>query len=92
MTISTLTDISRHELAHRVGGGLEITLYWRRFENSIGVEIYDTAAEETTAFPVPAERALDAFHHPFAYMAELDAVAAFHDENPNEPEILWEAA
>ena len=76
MTISTLTDISRHELARRVGGGLEVTLYWGRLENSISVEIHDTATAETTTFPVPADRALDAFHHPFAYMAELDAVAA----------------
>jgi hypothetical protein len=75
MSIAALTDIARRELARRVGGGLEITLYWHPDENGTSVEVYHQATGETIAFPVPADRALDAFHHPFVHLAEPDAQA-----------------
>jgi hypothetical protein len=69
MSIRTLAEIIRRELAHRVNGGLEITLYWHTHDNSTSIDIHEVATEETISFTVPPEQALDAFHHPFAHLA-----------------------
>ena len=71
----------RRELARRVNGGIDVTLYWNTDDNSISVEVWQPATEETLLFTVAKERALEAFHHPFAHlpttfddlMAALDA-------------------
>ena len=58
----------RRELAHRVTGGIEVTLYWersRRHDRRRGLE---PATEELLFFEVARERALDAFYHPFAHL------------------------
>lgn len=60
---------SRRELAHRVSGGIEVTLYWRADDNSTSIEVWQPASEERLAFAVPSEDALEAFHHPFAHLA-----------------------
>ncbi|HEX6702477.1 MAG TPA: hypothetical protein VF101_17250 [Gaiellaceae bacterium] len=73
MNIPSLTTIGRRELAQRVTGGLEITLYWNAYDNSTSIEIHTQAIEETVSFPVPAHRALDAFHHPFAHLTPQEA-------------------
>jgi hypothetical protein len=57
---------SRRELAQRVNGGLEITLYWWVADNSTSIEVRKTDSGETVAFAVRPEAALDAFYHPFA--------------------------
>lgn len=59
----------RRELAQRVSGGVEVTLYWSPLDNSTTVEVWDSASEETIVFGVPPERALEAFYHPFAQLA-----------------------
>jgi hypothetical protein len=68
MTIATITSIARRELDQRVNGGLEITLFWNAYDNSTSIEIYHQETGETISFPVPADHALDAFRHPFAYL------------------------
>jgi hypothetical protein len=59
----------RRELARRVSGGIEVALYWSPLDNSTTVEVWDAASEETLVFEVAPERALEAFHHPFAQLA-----------------------
>jgi hypothetical protein len=59
---------SRRELARRVSGGVEVTLYWEATENGTTVEIWHHATGETLAFAVAPQRALDAFYHPFAHL------------------------
>ena len=56
----------RRELARRVSGGIEVTLYWSPEDNSTTVEVWQPASEETLVFAVAPERALEAFYHPFA--------------------------
>lgn len=73
MNDSTLTTVPPRELARRVNGGLEITLYWHPDDNGTSVEVYQQATGETIAFPVPTDQALDAFHHPFVHLAVQDA-------------------
>jgi hypothetical protein len=60
---------SQRELAYRVSGGIEITLYWSADDDSTSVEIFHAATEQTLHFTVAHERALDAFYHPFAHLA-----------------------
>ena len=88
MNISTLTTLARRELDRRVNGGLEITLYWHPDDNTTSVEVYHQTTGETIAFPVPADRALDAFHHPFVHLAEQDAAAWDSDKHPEFDEAL----
>jgi hypothetical protein len=58
----------RRELARRVCGGIEVTLYWSPLDNSTTVEIWQAASEETFVFAVAPERALEAYYHPFAQL------------------------
>jgi hypothetical protein len=88
MSIAALTEIACRELARRVNGGLEITLYWHPDDNGTSVEVYHQTTGETIALPVPADRALDAFHHPFAYLAGQDAEAWGSDTYPESDEAL----
>ena len=64
----------RQELARRVSGGIEVTLYWSAHDNSTSVEIWQPEPEEMLTFTVGGDRALDAFYHPFAHLptAPLD--------------------
>ena len=73
MNTATVTFVPRRELARRVNGGLEVTLYWDARDNSTTIEVHHANTAETIAFPVRADRALDAFHHPFAHLAEQEA-------------------
>jgi hypothetical protein len=68
MSTTTITGTSRRELATRVNGGLEITLFWDRRDNSTSIDIRHATTGETISFRVPPGRALDAFHHPFAHL------------------------
>ena len=61
------TEATR-ELAHRISGGLEVSLYWCVEDDSIHIEVRQPATEESIGFPVARERALDAFYHPFAHL------------------------
>jgi len=67
---SSLTEelITRRELAHRVEGGVEVTLYWSSLDDTTSIEVFHAATETTLHFEIPGDRALDAFYHPFAHL------------------------
>ncbi len=67
MSATTIAD-QRRELAHRVGGGLEIKLYWNAADDSTSVEVKRIVSGTTMRFAVPADQALDAFYHPLAHV------------------------
>lgn len=64
---------SGRELAHRAGDGINVSLYWNERTNRITVRVYDARADEAFELDVEGDRALDAFHHPFAYAATARA-------------------
>ena len=67
--IDTLSiDTTLRELAHRVSGGITVTLYWNERDDGTSVEIFHAATEQTLHFSVPQQHALDAFYHPFAHV------------------------
>ena len=64
------------ELDRRTTDGIDVRLLWHRTEDRVTVTIRDTRSGETLEIAVrDSERALDVFHHPYAY-------AAFHGVQP----------
>jgi hypothetical protein len=69
----TTTPIKRRELAHRSSNGIDVSLYWDKVGDTLSLEVYDAKSDEVFELDVPRDRALDAFHHPYAYLAAADA-------------------
>jgi hypothetical protein len=65
---ASVVDYPRRELAYRVSGGIEVTLYWSADDNSTSVEVWQPGSGETLLFAVARECALEAFYHPFAHL------------------------
>jgi hypothetical protein len=55
------------ELMSRVSDGLRIVLLWHPREDAVAVSVEDFETGREIRFSVDGSRALDAFHHPFAY-------------------------
>ena len=70
----TTSTSSIRELAHRRNDGLDIRLLWDPATDRVSVSLQDGKTGEGFEVEVGAgERALDVFHHPFAYAAVRDA-------------------
>jgi hypothetical protein len=64
------------ELDSRTTDGIEVRLLWHRAEDRVTVTAFDMRSGEVLEVAVRSdERALDVFHHPYAY-------AAFHGVEP----------
>jgi hypothetical protein len=57
----------RRELAHRVSNGIEVALYWGPTKEDVVVAVIDHGSQQAFELSVARDRALDAFHHPYAY-------------------------
>jgi hypothetical protein len=57
------------ELAARESDGIHVVLLWHPHENALSVSVEDARRGDRFQLAVAAERALDAFYHPFAYAA-----------------------
>lgn len=55
------------ELAERLSSGTRVRQLWRQGTRVLWVEVRSPDADQELAILVPPERALDAFHHPYAY-------------------------
>ena len=62
-----MTTGATRELAYRAADGLEISLLWPVDDTRVLVQVTDTRSDESFELSVEADRALDAFHHPYAY-------------------------
>ena len=70
----TTSTTSTRELAHRRNDGLDIRLVWNPATDRVAVALHDAKTGEGFEVEVgPGERALDVFHHPFAYAAVREA-------------------
>jgi hypothetical protein len=66
MTTHTTSEL--RELDHRVSDGIDVTLLWRPHDDRAIVAVSDAKTGESFTIEVGADqRALDVFHHPFAY-------------------------
>jgi hypothetical protein len=57
------------ELAARESDGIHVQLLWHLPENTLTVSVEDARFGDRFQLAVAPDRALDAFHHPFAYAA-----------------------
>ena len=72
MTLTSIT--TTRELAHRRNDGLDIRLLWDSATDQVTVSLHDAKTGDGFEVEVgPNERALDVFHHPFAYAAFREA-------------------
>lgn len=60
---------STRELAARESDGVSVRLLWHPRKNAVTVSVEDARVGDCFELAVTPERALDAFHHPFAYAA-----------------------
>jgi hypothetical protein len=69
LTMQTSTHTSQRELAHRVADQIEVQLLWSADDDTVSVAVCDHRDGVVFELPVAPERAMHAFHHPFAYAA-----------------------
>lgn len=55
------------ELAHRRNHDFDIALYWDTSRDQLFVVVEDIGAGDRFSIDAPRDRALEVFHHPFAY-------------------------
>jgi len=67
--VNTHSTSTGRELASRSGDGLDVTLVWARRDGNDELVVTVTDHREQEYFEIPAEpaRALEVYHHPFAY-------------------------
>jgi len=66
---ATATTLTR-ELDRRESDGIDVRLLWREQDGTVFVAVDDAKTGEAFSVEVrPGERAIDVFHHPFAYAA-----------------------
>ena len=61
--------LQTRELAARESDGIDVRLLWHPVENALTVAVEDARRGDRFRLAVAADRALDAFYHPFAYAA-----------------------
>ena len=63
-----MSHAALRELAYRNQNGLEVTLLWDSASNEVSVEVVDHLDDSGFCLPIAGHLALDAFHHPYAYV------------------------
>ncbi len=66
-------DTYPRELDHRESDGIQVSLVWSPDSGDVWVTVLDATTGESFHIEVDPARALDAFHHPFAYLPARDA-------------------
>jgi len=62
------------ELDRRINDGYDVKLLWDADANRIFVSVDDSRDDDSFLFEVDRAHALEAFHHPFAFVTDdLDA-------------------
>ena len=68
----TTTDVKTsmprvRQLAHRMNGGVEVTLDWDESDDGLAVTVSDRRTGEHFVLATGQDNALDVFYHPYAY-------------------------
>ena len=66
---TTDTETHPRELDHRASDGIRVWLLWSPVTGEVWVSVLDEDTGESFRVDVDPSSALDAFHHPFAYLA-----------------------
>lgn len=68
MDAQSQSHTALRELDHRVNHGIEVRLLWRPSDDRVLVDVSnDTTGDRFTIDVADRRRALDVFHHPYAY-------------------------
>ena len=79
--MDTHTTSALRELDHRVSDGIDVRLLWHSQDDRVIVAVSDAKTGDAFTLEVgPDQRALDVFHHPFAYAPERRVSAGPHSE------------
>ena len=62
------------ELAVRASNGTQVRLLWRQGTRQLWVEVREPELDVTIEIPADPERALEVFHHPYAYATAHNAL------------------
>ena len=76
-----------HELCHRAHDGIDVRLLWRERDDRVIVTVADRKTGERFSIEVPdGERALNVFHHPYAFAAwhRIDTRSQTHEGAPEQ--------
>jgi hypothetical protein len=72
--MTTTLPTTTAELDHRVSDGIDVRLLWNRADGRVLVAVSDSrTGDEFTLEVADPARALDVFHHPYAYRGETRA-------------------
>jgi hypothetical protein len=72
------------ELAHREADGVEVTLLWHPVGDFVTVTVVDSRSQEQFELVLgEGDRAMDVFHHPYAYAARRGMAAHMHLPAPD---------
>jgi hypothetical protein len=77
MTTPNVTEMPRsviRELDHRHNDGIDVLLLWNQTDDRVTVAVSDAKTGEAFEIAVDGRDALDAFHHPYAYVTAADAI------------------
>ena len=84
-----MTSDSTHdfrELDRRVSDGIEVRLLWSTKNDRLLVAVNDTKIDDAFTIEISEpRRALDAFHHPFAYAADREPSQTVHEPSTPVP-------
>src|SRR6266516_3136370 len=73
--VMTATRKHIRELAERTSNGTLVRLFWLQGTRELWVELCEPGFDVPTVIPAEPERALEAFHHPYAYAATHSVLA-----------------
>ena len=59
------------ELAHRASSHNEVSLLWRKTDNTLRLLLIEVSTGVMFEVPIAPQDALDAFNHPYAYLPTL---------------------
>jgi hypothetical protein len=68
MLMFTTQNTAIRELDHRTNDGIDVRLLWNSRTNHVFLAVEDRRSGESFELIVPGADALDAFHHPYAYL------------------------
>ena len=75
--MTAMTTALTRELDQRESDGIEVRLLWRPHDDIAIVAVADARSGESFSIEVrEGERALDVFHHPYAYAGTRRALSA----------------
>jgi hypothetical protein len=69
------SEIEVRELGHRHNDGIDVTLFWNSRTNDVFVVVEDQRDGKAFKLDVDGAQALDAFHHPYAYVRDVENYA-----------------